>query len=120
MATSRLNVTERLLLVFAIAAVFAILGFLIAHAASSSPSVSIHLPNSALIPRGETPFMQTVKAFGTNGGGFFTAPSSGTPLWTVMVLGIGLGPIWLSLATMVLRPRQRPEGIQSDPRRSSV
>jgi len=53
MGTSRLNVPERLLLIAATAAIFVVLGLLVAGALTASPSVGSMLPRAALVPRGE-------------------------------------------------------------------
>jgi len=105
MAATRLNVSERLVLLVTLAAVLSVLGFLIAGATVTTPALS--LPRNALIPRGEIPFMQTVKELGANGGGFFTARHPQTPTWIIISLVVGFGSLWFVSAVALLRARLR-------------
>ena len=96
MVTSRLNVAERLLLVIGTAALFSVLGLLVAPTTATYP-----------FPGGQIPFNQTVRVLAPNGVAFSVNTSSTTP-WIVIILAVGLGTIWVFLAGIVLLARQQP------------
>ena len=104
-----MNFAERGVLLAAFAAVLAILGLLIAGVtATAGPTIPFHLPHSELIPRGEIPFMQTIRALGTNGGGFLRANHPGAPSWVITALVAGFGAVWAVSAWLLLLPRPSP------------
>jgi hypothetical protein len=101
----RLNTVERLVLLIPLAALLSVLGFLIAGATATAPA--LRFPHVSLIPRGEVPFMQTVRALGTTGGGFLTAGRAQTPVWIIVLLVLGFGTLWIVCGAVMLRSSLR-------------
>jgi len=102
----RFNLAERVVLLAVLAALLAVLGLLVAGATTTVPTTATHLSQQTLIPRGEIPFMQTVRALGTTGGGFFASREAQTPMWIIASLGAGFGAIWIVSSALLLVPRR--------------
>ncbi|HXW77935.1 MAG TPA: hypothetical protein VEJ84_00470 [Acidimicrobiales bacterium] len=107
MPARQLRIPERLAIVVGLGALFSVLGLLIARTTATTGALRLFptTTTTTLIPRGEIPFMQTVKALGTNGGDFFTLGHPQTPTWIIISLVVGFGAVWVAFAVAVLGHR---------------